>query len=418
MRLLTRISLYYFLVSLGVFLLAGFTFYYAFRDEVYEELDEHLRDEKRNIERMLEASGTVPSFYPGVNTEVMITPVADDLRIKTQRKDTIIEHSYEGSIPFRQWRYTVSTDNGNYLVVLRKSLIDLEDLSGQIIKAMLYGFIALMLGSLLVNYLLLRRTLRPFRHALQQLRKYSLDNTSRLVLHPTSTKEFAELNRTLEIMTRRIQEDYRNVKEFTENASHEMQTPLAIIKNKLELLMQAEHINEEQAALIQAAYEAADRLSRLNQSLILLTRIENREFTVNETVDIGGVIRKILEQMQEQFALKGLSLKLEEAGSFQHAANRTLMEILVSNLLTNAVRHTSRGGDIIISINKRSVIFSNPGLPLPVPAEKLFERFYKSDASAESMGIGLSLVKKIADAHQLKVSYSYSSSRHIITLSR
>jgi signal transduction histidine kinase len=418
MRLLTRISAYYVLVSLAVFMLAGFFFYYTFRDEVYEELDEQMRDEKRNIERMLDEADDIPSFYPGVNTEVHIQSAPQEMYMKLQRKDTLIHHPYEGEIPFRQWRFTADTDTGNYLVVLRRSLIDLEDLSEQIAYALFYSFLVLLACTVSINYLVLRRTFRPFYSTLNQLKKYSLDNASQLQPQRTSTKEFIELNKALQTMTERIQQDYRNVKEFTENASHEIQTPLAIIKNKLELLMQSEQMNSEQADLIHTAYQAANRLSKLNSSLILLTRIENREFATGDPVNIGDITSVLLKQMHEQFLLKGLHIELKKEGEFVHLLNRTLAEILLSNLLTNAVRYTAAGGTISILIEENSFTISNPGQPPAVPAEKLFVRFYKGEASSGSMGIGLSLVKKIADVHGLTVSYTYTQPLHLIKFSR
>ena len=293
MNLLSRISLYYVIVSLSVFTAGGLFFYSIFRHEVYEELDEQLRDEKRNVERILSSSDTIP-FYNAVNSQIIIQPAPADLRIKLQRMDTVIVHPYEGKIPSRQWRFTFNTDKKNFIIVIRKSLIDLEDLSEKILYAFFVSFITLLLGSIVVNFVLIKYTLRPFYQTLQQLRKYSLDTSERLHVGHTNTKEFRELNKVLELMTERIQQDYRKIKEFTENASHEIQTPLAIIQGKLELLMQFEDMDDQQASLIQTAHEAADRLSSINQTLILLTRIENREFISKEKVDFSAVVTSLL----------------------------------------------------------------------------------------------------------------------------
>lgn len=416
MNLLSRISLYYVIVSLSVFTAGGLFFYTIFRHEVYEELDEQLRDEKRNIERILSSSDTIPFLYSAVNSQIIIHPAPADLSIKLQRMDTVIVHAYEGKIPFRQWRFTFNTDKKNFIIVIRKSLIDLEDLSEKIIYAFFVSFITLLLGSLVVNFVLIKYTLHPFYQTLHQLRKYSLDHSGRLKVGHTNTKEFKELNKTLELMTERIQQDYKKIKEFTENASHEIQTPLAIIQSKLELLMQFENMGEQQASLIQTAHEAADRLSRINQTLILLTRIENREFVSKEKIDFGEITRSLLSQMNEQFLLKRLKTKITTDEPFFYAIHKSLAEILISNLLVNALRYSDAGSEININITKNSFTISNPGKPLSFEPEKLFQRFFKKANSSGSMGIGLSLVKTIADVHQLNVSYSCKNSHHVFEL--
>src|SRR5688572_9350950 len=166
MKLLTKISLYYLLVSLVVFFTCGLVFFYTFKSEVYEELDEQMRDERKNIERILKTSESIPEFFPAVNNEVIIKPVHDNYYIKNQRKDTIVNHVTEGKISLSQWRFTVKARNENYLVVIRRSLIDLEDLSEQIFQALLISFFILLFGSLLVNYVVLKQTFQPFYSAL------------------------------------------------------------------------------------------------------------------------------------------------------------------------------------------------------------------------------------------------------------
>lgn len=416
MNLLNRISLSYIIVSLAFLIVGGFFFFYLFKEEVYEEVDEQLRDEKRNIERLIKYSDTIPYFYPGVNSQMEIKPAASDFHIKLQRKDTVIIHPYEGNISFRQWRYTTKLGDSNYIVIIRKSLVDLEDLSEKIIYSLITGFVVLLIGSVLVNFLLIKLTLKPFYHTLHQLRKYSLNNSTGFILSKTNTSEFIELNHTIELMIQRLEKDYRKIKEFTENASHEIQTPLAIIQNKLELLIQSDDINQFQAELIQAAYEAVDRLSRLNQSLILLTRIENKEFVSTELVDIGEIAKKLILQMDEKLELKGLKIKLTEQAPFFYSINRSLAEILISNLLINAIRYTKAGNEIKINISQARFTISNPGEPFSVPSEKLFQRFFKMTSSSKSLGIGLSLVKTIADVHGLKITYSYNNFSHSFEL--
>jgi signal transduction histidine kinase len=415
-NLLSRISLSYIIVSLLVLITGGCFFFYVFKKEVYEEIDEQMRDEKRNIERLIESSDTIPSFFSGVNTEIILMPVPTALSVKLERKDTIINHLHEGEITFRQWRYTVETGENNYLVIIRKSLIDLSDLSEQIFFALITGFIILLIGAAVVNYIILKVALRPFHQTLKQLKKYSLNRPGNLALAETSTREFKELNKTLELMTKQIENDFQRTKQFTENASHEIQTPLAIIRNKLELLMQSDKIQHDEASLIQSAYEAVNRLSRLNKFLILLTRIENNEFPEKKVINFGTLVKQFSSQMEEKMQLKGIKISIQTHADFTHSINETLAEILISNLLSNAIRYTERGNEIHIEIYKKKISFSNPGFPFNVHPEKLFLRFFKISTRSKSLGIGLSLAKTIAESCDLDLNYSHQNSTHIFSV--
>jgi signal transduction histidine kinase len=418
MTILTRVFLYYILISISVFLVTGFVFYYSFKKEVYEEFDEQLRDEKRNIERFINENDSIPFFFSNVNFSVDIKKTNPGYVIsKIQRKDTTIIDAYEGEILSRQWRYTAQSVSGkNYIVTLRKSMIDLEDLLEQIISSFGYALLGFIVLSSIVNYFILRKTFYPFRLLLNRLRNFSINEKLDTALVNTNIQEFNELNAVLLSMTRRIANDYNNIKEFSENASHEIQTPLAIIKNKLELLMQEEGITQKQADLISSSYHAVSRLSKLNESLILLTRIENGEFKSQEDIKVNDVLRALLSEMSEQFNLKDIKIEFKEAEVLYIKMNRVLAEILFSNLLVNSIRHNHIGGKVLVEISSNSVSFSNTGNPLDLNEVDVFQRFVHSSNVAGSLGIGLSLVKKITSAFLLEVSYSYRNGYHTVTI--
>jgi signal transduction histidine kinase len=248
------------------------------------------------------------------------------------------------------------------------------------------------------------------------LRGYSLNRSVKLNLKKTKTKEFDELNATLAKMTEQIEAEFQRTKQFTENASHEIQTPLAIIRNKLELLIQSDNIRQEEATLIQAAYTSAERLSRLNKSLILLTRIENNEFPEKTMVDMGALVKRLCSQLAEKIQLKNLSIRIDPVSKFNYVMNETLAEILISNLISNSIRYSKEGSEILVEIHKNAIRISNPGEAFSVDPDQLFQRFFKISNSSESLGIGLSLAKTIAESYQLQLGYSYKNSMHQFTI--
>ncbi len=418
MRLLSRIMIYYVLISLIVFTVGGYAFYVAFRKEVYEELDEQMRDEKKHIERQLSSSDSIPLFT-AFNFRVSFEPFSGSIDKKyIERKDTIIFSPYEGNLPFRQWRFYTKSKSQQYQVTIQNSLIDIEDLSDEILMYLVYGFVSFLIASLAVNYLILRRVLKPFYDTVNKMRNYGLKNAAILEFNSSRTSEFQELNEVLSKMTKRIHDDYVNIKEYTENASHEIQTPLAIISSKIELLMQNDKLDESQAELLESAIEATNRLYRLNQSLIILSRIENREFDNGSEIDLSDMLVSLTSKLKEQFDLKGISINVLKVKPFVVLIHPTLAEILLQNLLSNAMRYTPEHGVLTIESDANFIRIKNTGSPLPFPPDKIFQRFVRSGTNSRSLGIGLSLVKKITEIFMLQIEYHYSKedTAHVITL--
>jgi two-component system OmpR family sensor kinase len=416
MKLLNRVSIYYLVISLFVFSFGGLFFYFVFKEEVYEELDEQLRDEKRDLERLLAGSDSLDVQYSGVNFFIESRPVTDPF--KTVRKDTTIIHPYEGEQHFRQWRFSVDQNDKVYSITLRKSLIDVDDLAEQIVMAMFYAYLAFIFISLLLNYVVLKHIFNPFYRTLTELRKYSLNSLVPLQFSKSKTTEFNQLNLELNELSKRIISDYKNIKEFNQNASHEIQTPLAIIKNKLELLMQSNELKEPDAELIVSCYETTHRLSKLVQSLLLLTKIENHEFGTTEKVNLFQLSKDLSAQMLEEFELKNIQISFISESDFICTIHPYLAEILIRNLLSNVLRYTDSGGIVKIQSAKNNLSIRNSGLPFSFDPEMIFKRFFYAGNSSVSQGIGLSLAKKIAEAFELKIEYSYIDGFHSFTIKK
>ena len=217
-------------------------------------------------------------------------------------------------------------------------------------------------------------------------------------------------------MTDKARRDYIALKEFSENAAHEMQTPIAVAKGKLELLLESPDLQENQLPLIQSAQEALSKLSRLGQSLSLLTKIENNEFTSQETTNFSEVVQQSVRLFQDLCELKGLTLRSQIEPSVYLSINAAIADIMISNLLKNAVRYNLTDGWIEVVLTKKELTVKNPGVPPNVPTQQLFERFRKSNQSGESLGLGLAIVKKICDVNHWHVRYDFVEGVHQLTV--
>lgn len=417
MKLLGRTSLFYAAFSLVTYVVIAGSFYFLVERMIYQEVEERLRVERRDFEHYVRTHGMWEESCYFVEDKISLAAVTDTLTALQPFKDTLMDNRYNMQlIPFREHTFYSSVGDGLYKVVIRKSLIESRSLLKSITVTLL---ITLSIGLVLL-YLFQRRLSkvlwRPFYHTLAKAKAFDVSDGSALNLDTESIHEFNELNSELSKMTEKISKDYSSLKEFTENASHEIQTPLALINSRVEELIQERSVAPKQMSWIQDIHESTLRLSRLNHALLLLSKIENGQFYEREPVDVNSLIKSKLLAMEEIFNLKGIATSLTQDGTLILQMNAILADIIFTNLLNNAVKHNVKGGRIDIRIYATQFVIENTGEPLKENPEVLFERFRKHNQSSNSLGLGLAIVKKISDSHKLKISYTYRALLHTFTL--
>jgi signal transduction histidine kinase len=256
----------------------------------------------------------------------------------------------------------------------------------------------------------------PFYHTLDKIKDFNINDNLKLNLSPTGIREFDRLNRVLNSMSEKIRADYLNLKEFTEDASHEIQTPLSVIKSKLELLFQSENLTDKQAENIRAIYEATTRLSKLNYSLLLISKIQNQQYASTEQVDLAVIIDKFLLHFREIIEQKNIRIDRQYRKADTLSINPDLAEILISNLLGNSIRHNIEDGWVSVDLDAEKLVISNTGHTLAFNPDDLFKRFRKGDVSGDSSGLGLSIVSKIASLYNMDIEYTLSGNIHTLRL--
>ncbi|HEY6083476.1 MAG TPA: HAMP domain-containing sensor histidine kinase, partial [Chitinophagaceae bacterium] len=348
-----------------------------------------------------------------VEIKPAVSPVHKDSIYNIGRFDSINqEHNM-----YRELSTLIMVAHHPYHLLLRVSLADIDDLAQGIVTTQVILLVALLAGLLLLNRWQSKKLWRPFYNTVSQLKKFELDKNPALQLDHTRIREFRDLNNAIIQLTDKSSRVYLQQKEFTENAAHEMQTPLAVFQTRLDLLLQSKNLNEEQAGLIQSLAVTTQRLSRLNTSLLLLAKIENRQFIETAGVNVASVIEKMLRQFEEQIRSKHLSLQKQLDEAILINANPTLMEMLISNLLSNAIRHNYDKGTIGISLAGNQLEIENTGLPISFDAAKIFDRFQKDNSNENSIGLGLAIVKQICEVSGFAVEYACRDNRHVFIVS-
>ena len=418
MKLLTRTSLLYIFISVMVFSISGLIFFNLLHGIFKHQLDDTLNEEKLLIEQTINFSDSVPDFRQVFGHMIDVTILNTPQKRSEHIKDTLMYDSELGTFASFRHLFAENTSfmNKGYSINIYKPLRDSEKLIAEIVISMALVFISLLLLLVLVNYFITRRVWIPFYQILHNLSKYEINQETPLELVRTDIYEFQRLNQALEKMSKKIRLDYLNLREFNENAAHELQTPLAIIKSKLELLIQKENLDENQLQLISSIFEATTRMSKLNQGLLLISKIENNQFIQVEEVNLLQLLDKVTEHFEEMIEHRGIVV----SKNYQQPAflnmNHTLAEIFITNLVSNAIRHNISNGHIDISVQHGSFFIANTGQILKTDPHNLFERFRKSENNPDSVGLGLSIVQKIADLYQMKIDYQHHEGLHTLKI--
>ena len=317
--------------------------------------------------------------------------------------------------PFRQLSTPVDIKNKHYLLTVQISLFDTEDLLFAIGSVQVISIILLVTGLGFINRSLSKRLWKPFYKTLDQLKAFQVDRNEPFEIVETKITEFDDLNHTVKQLTDRNRSVYMQQKEFIENASHELQTPIAIFQSKLDNLMQSSSLQASDASTLSELEQTAQRMARLNKNLLLLSKIDNDQFRNTETIDVAKVLHGIVENVKHVADAENISISLRSE-PITIEANKTLIEILLTNLLHNAVRHNQPGGSLMIELRNSKLVISNSGAPLKMDPEKIFERFSKEGATENNTGLGLAIVKKICTTSGYQIDYQYNNELHVFTL--
>lgn len=276
-------------------------------------------------------------------------------------------------------------------------------------------FVLMIIGLIFLNKRISQKLWQPFYNSLAQIRGFDLSQQNMPQFDNTEIDEFKELNQNLEKLITGNIAAYNQQKEFADNASHELQTPLAIVQSKLELLMQTNKLTGEQYALIEEASTALTRVSRINKNLLLLTKIGNSQFMEKETIDLSGLLQNTVQSFSAFASNKQIDIDLDASPAVMIEGNKILVEILVNNLLNNAIRHSSEQSTIMVKCTANQLQVTNPGTG-PLRQDQLFKRFAGSSPDKPGTGLGLSLVKQIALRNNWSINYHFGTGQHIFSL--
>lgn len=414
-KLLNQTLIYYLIFSSIVLILSGPCFYFLIEKLYLNDVDEAIilrRDEfvKKNLPTL--KLQDIPTF----NQFSRDTRVLEDT-LKAPRGQIFQQIFYDDMVP--EWEpyhvlyQNVQVQGKPYTLMVRLNLVESQDLMLTLTWLYLGTLLILLIGNFYLTRLISNKLWNPFYDTLQKIEKFNIEQQNLPVFHQAKIIEFEKLNQSISKLIDENIKAYSIQKEFIENASHELQNPLAIFRNKLDVLLQHPSLNTELGDIIQSLYEVSGRLSKINKNLLLLSKIENRQFKETEKVNLLAVLTRIIPYFEEQAMAKHIQINFKSfVEDLTITANKSLLEILISNLILNAISHNQENGrlDILLSDGVFTVANSAKGKSLNTNA--LFKRFSKSSDKGYGSGLGLAIVKQIAILHQWSVSYVFENELH------
>jgi signal transduction histidine kinase len=417
-HLLKKTITVYFIYSAILLVIAIPIFYFALKKMIVQSVDENLISTKTIV---------IPQLQNNIlnHRESSLVLAGYDIHYEKEPSDTNEDSIYtiettspesESPSPNRELVSHFYVKEEFYSLHIITTLTDKFSLIKRIIWIVAFLLVVLFLGLVLMNRVLTKNIWLPFYKTLGSLKKYRVDKQAVLQLESSRINEFNDLNQAIEDLAETNYQTYLSQKEFTENASHEMQSPLAVFQSKLELLMQTNPLNEEQASLIADLASASKRMHRLNKALILLTRIDNDQFLEKETISVREILKKLIKHYEFPIASQSIQFSFDDGEDVLIEANRTLIEIMLGNLLSNAIRHNLPNGIVQVSLTQKELTIQNSGRGIPLDNKKIFRRFQKESDDEESIGLGLEIVNKICARYQYNIQYHFRSQMHIFTV--
>lgn len=412
MKLVNKFTIWYLCIALACTCIGTVVTYRTIRGRMDNAAIAHMKSVNDMAARQLALGMPVGSSLYSKDISVQETSAESPLVVSKQ-----CARANEAT---RETLLTVSTshliDGKHYTITSKDYITSSEEILTGLEISIIWKWL-LILGLIGVSARFVSRLiLGSFNRTLRKVDSFNLRQKTKLDFEHTNTKEFNELNAFLKKMTDKAVDDYLVLKEFSENASHELQTPVAVMRGKLELLMQS-GLNNQQAALINDVQNSVEKLSRINSSLTLLTRVENQEFPANKLVPLSSILSGKLDEYAELAGMKGLDVRVDIKPDVHLLLHEDLLALLLNNLLSNSIRHNVPQGIVHISLTARSLVIRNTGPEPEVPTEEMFKRFRKGSNCPQSIGIGLSIVQQICNMNGYALSYTYAEGWHIIHVS-
>ena len=412
-KLLQKTLNYYFIYAVFILITVGPAFYIASNILYEDDANEDLYAIKKQFDKFTKDDLTVKdiTLWNKFNRDVNLE------KFNGIQKDSLFDHSYYDALnkenePYRMLNSPVKIEGKWFTFSAKINMVEKENLIGNTVILFISLLLLLIIGFFIITKIISKKLWQPFYAALDKMEQFEIDKSTSVKLIKSTTEEFNRLNNAIDSLIHKNSSIYQSQREFIENAAHELQTPIAIFKGKLENILQRKDLNSEQFKLIDDLNNTTTRLVRLNKNLLVLSKIDSNSYNEIEKINLNKIINNQLTFFSEQALSKKISITTELSDEVVVNSNHFLAEMLISNLFLNTINHNVLNGQISVKLTNDRIVFSNTGTLLPLQTEKMFERFSKSNPTSQGNGLGLSIIKKIVDTNHWIINYHFINRMH------
>lgn len=420
MKLLNKASLLFFLTVIPIIIGSYFVFVFAILKINVSHIDQNLTEEKLHFEKQLNKTDLLFKEHIFKEDHFELYPIEKGQAFKEGIFNLEIYDSLEMEFePYRELNASIMVHKVPYALVLKEPLIENSTIYFSAAIACIVFIVLVVLPAFLMNRYVMINLWHPFYSSLKNLRNFDPKKEQLPEFEESKVFEFEELNQSLTKMTKKIHQDFHAQKGLFDIISHEIQTPLAVIRNQIDEMFQSSNLKEEEHVALGKINQMISRISRLSQNTLLLSRIENGQFSDTAIVDVKARLNYYLEEFSPLISDKEIKVEVNHPQiQIEKYMNLFLFDVLIRNTLQNAVRHNVHGGTIYIEYSNYNYKIINSGIEPTEKAEDLFKKFKKSSNSTQSIGLGLSLVKSICDRYDFTIYYDYltDSKKHCVKI--
>lgn len=399
MKFLTKINRNYLFLFSGILMILSFSGYFVLKAIILETTKESLLELEVLIEKQIKETNQVPNLNPLIE---VVEVKAQETGNQVFSEISIFNQEENESEEFIEYSNTIKVNNAYYLIKIRQAAVESEDLA----LTIAITIFILLFAAFIISYIITKRLNKTiwniFEYNLKEIENFDFRKDKKFQLQYSNIEEFDRLNVVVNNLTSKLKTDFFALKEFTENASHEIQSPLAIASLNLDEVLQQE-LNEESFRKVLTAINAIKRLSVLNQNLLLLTKIENSQFVASDFISFNQLIENKIQEFDLLFKGKNIQVSFISDSDFRVKLNIHLAGILINNLFSNAINHNYVDGSFIIKAGQNELSFCNTGAVNELSEDTIFNRFVKGNS--KSHGLGLAIIKQICESHNLEIRY-------------
>ena len=405
----------FFIYTTLVLLCCAPLLFFLMRHFYAEDLDELIifRSDEFISKRLPSFSKEDIDHWNKYNEDVAIVPYSDLYVFDKPVKEAFFNSAEGYPVDYRVFYRKIEIEGKPFVLMSHIPMIENKDLLATMGSQYGLLFLALLVSLTILQRMMSKKLWKPFYDTLDKIEGFKLESGQKPDFEQTTTIEFSRLNEKLNgLMVDNIT-IYKQQKEFIENASHELQTPLAVFKSQLDILLQQPGLTQSNTEIIRSLYAVSARMTRLNKNLLFLARIDNAQLSNMEVVDFVKILHDQLMYLRELAESEGLTVHVETGNSLNLKANKLLVESLINNMVVNAIRHNVKEGTINIKVDNSGLKVSNTGVPYALDPNKIFRRFSRSSEEKKGNGLGLAIVQQICIMHGWEVGYNYENNLHV-----